>query len=382
MDKSNEDYSLSYAVSIVYMGFVLINIIPQIAKALNIELGVSSLIRVIIAIFLLLNLKIIIKRIDIKYIIIINIIIAIFLLNFMIINDKRYIKEYFVYFVGICVPLTTVIYCIKDYKILIDIMNRYSVIMGIIYGILIIVLGSKLANNKYSMGLSYALLIPALFMINAYWNSRKKIYICIFGILMVGILLYGSRGAIACMIVFVILNYIKKLYIEKKISTALSFGGLIIALGSTYKIILGYIIILLEKWSIESRTLNLLVQEGTYLSKREILYHRIWEEIISSPLSIRGISSDRFLLNTYPHNLFLELIYQFGVVLGGICVLGITAMFLYGLIYNKDKAMGELIMIFGCSSIVTLMLSRTFWTEYNFWVWVMLIISSINISKK
>ena len=123
---------------------------------------------------------------------------------------------------------------------------------------------------------------------------------------------------------------------------------------------------------INSRTLALLSYDIGHMSGRDKLYRFFLKEIFSHPLAIHGINGEQALGYNYPHNIILELLYQFGIVLGGLIIAAIIARAVKTLKashINKD-AKQQLEVIFLCASLPGLMISGTLWTQANFWIWL------------
>ena len=91
--------------------------------------------------------------------------------------------------------------------------------------------------------------------------------------------------------------------------------------------------------------------------------------IIENPFLVRGIASDRVWLNTYPHNLVLELLYQGGVILATPFIL-LIIFYVFRTFYSTKNEKNMLRFIFFCASIPQLMVSSSLWLSYSFWVWM------------
>ena len=102
------------------------------------------------------------------------------------------------------------------------------------------------------------------------------------------------------------------------------------------------------------------------------MYERIWVVFVQNPLALRGINSDYSVLGVYTHNLFLELLYEFGIIIGGSLCLYITIRIIRELLTFKSSAENEWYLMLMTISIPQLMVSHTVWTEWTFWVWIIL----------
>ena len=66
----------------------------------------------------------------------------------------------------------------------------------------------------------------------------------------------------------------------------------------------------------------------------------------------------------------MELLYQFGIILGGFILFLILLIF-FSSIYHKQKSPKDnLLFIFAIISVVHLMISGTLWESVEFWTWI------------
>ena len=126
---------------------------------------------------------------------------------------------------------------------------------------------------------------------------------------------------------------------------------------------------------VRSRTLLLFLQDGVHLSGRDIIYRGVMAEIIESPWLGIGIAGDRRVLSGgYTHNFFIELIGNFGFILGILVSVGIIILIIKALII-KDRDKYNLIIIWMSLGFVHLMVSGSYLTDINFWIFLGLMIS-------
>jgi len=83
----------------------------------------------------------------------------------------------------------------------------------------------------------------------------------------------------------------------------------------------------------------------------------------------------------------LELLYQFGIILGGFLVIFIFILFIFSVFRKQKTTLDNLVFTFAVISIVHLMVSSTLWQNVDFWVWIGLYLNQKkflrnNINKK
>lgn len=223
------------------------------------------------------------------------------------------------YLVLINLPTFLCIASIKNLKILKSVMLKISILIfltGIAY--LILLFFNFILFETYSMSISYYLLIPAL----VFASQKKKIYNLFFVLSCISILLIGSRGAVLIALFYFL--YLLIFNQEKSFLSKLLLSILIISLGFlNYK---GIILFIEKYFGFTSRTLNLLVEgKLTEDSGRNQIYEIIITEINEQKLFGHGLFADRRILENiyegnYTHNIFLEILLNFGIIFGFIII--------------------------------------------------------------
>lgn len=110
-----------------------------------------------------------------------------------------------------------------------------------------------------------------------------------------------------------------------------------------------------------------------YDDNRTYLFINFWQAILEKPLFGYGIMGDRAISESfaykpiYPHNIFLELSVDFGLVFGVIVMLVFLIAVLKGLISrNPDFKFGVIVLF--CSCFVKLLVSSSLWQDQMFFM--------------
>ena len=116
---------------------------------------------------------------------------------------------------------------------------------------------------------------------------------------------------------------------------------------------------------INSRTLSWMIGMDTDLdsSGRDVLYTLAINKIIENPLGY-GLFGDNILLGYYVHNLFLELLLNFGIIFGGLIVIFIIYGFIKSVINTKTVRIANIIVVY---SIMQLQFSNSYLYLGAFW---------------
>ncbi len=237
---------------------------------------------------------------------------------------------------------------------------------------------------EYSMGYSQALVFPTNVLISFYFkNDRKKltklVYLVLIATNVLSIIVFGSRGAIVSIVFFTIVLFIKSdnYDFNKKVQRIILILVSLLILFVLSKQILQFGIGILNKIGMSSRTLELLVSRGFLADNgRMDIWRVIIDKIKDSPFAIRGINADQLLQtgfyhnSNYAHNLFLELIYSFGILIGGILSVWFINKFIKTLRTNVQKDQEMIRCLFMSSFFPICIWSGSLWTDMYCWVWL------------
>ena len=135
------------------------------------------------------------------------------------------------------------------------------------------------------------------------------------------VLIAGCRGALVCYLSAILLYVIfsgSVSRIQKAVSILLLLL-MVVVISTFWDEILGIAIELLESMNIDSRTLTMLSNQSFFDdSGRSAIQKTIMDNIGFLP---KGLYYDRIVSGgSYAHNLFLELILEFGILLGGLMI--------------------------------------------------------------
>lgn len=264
---------------------------------------------------------------------IIFIIIYLFSIFFVLIrgeNTDWLFKSYILWTFAFWIPIGISAYSIIDYKVLYELSYKYSYLLTAILTIVFIKNIIYMTNEQamfYSMSFSYFSLIPALLHLSWYLNYKKRIVllIALFEILM--ILIIGSRGAILCLLSFIIFKFlVSNMSFTFKVSRFVFFTLIILLLYSNLNNLNEYLI---NNHNVRSRTLSYLTDsDKDMFSNRNPVWISAIQLIKKNPIIGYGLGGDYYPMvrmselidNSYTsssaHNGFLQLMMQFGIPIG------------------------------------------------------------------
>lgn len=327
------------------------------------------------------------KKYNSKIFIFFIIAILVVILNFLLFPHLKdiFMETSLVFFFSCSIPFALIL-LIHNFDVLYICLKKVSVIVSIcsLIPVIMVVLGQmSLFGEKlqYFMGYGYSCLVPALILFFEFWKGKKIIHLALFCFLLVSIILLGSRGPlfpIGLYVLYTVLNEsfvflkgVKKLTMKSTLLLAVSFFVmlfLIVLSDSLFSSLSSF----LSVNNISSRTINVLLDgDFTKLSGRESIYSVLLSEIENDFIAVRGINAEYLIIGIYAHNIVVEILYQFGCVLGGalLCLLLLCILRTLSALNSTAK---ELAVIFMISSICQLWNSGTLWTNHLFWVWIAL----------
>lgn len=204
--------------------------------------------------------------------------------------------------------------------------------------------------------------------------ENKKIDIILSVISLFALLIYGSRGALLTLCLLIGYMAWLKNKNTKKVIIGLVIGIILIIIGP-------YIVVemlnRLTNAGIESRTVKTMIS-GEFLasSSRLKIYKYLISVLKDNFLFGIGICGDRYYLPknfsgvdaSYAHNLLLELLLDYGVIIGTVIIILIVSILMKGFIREKDVYKKGFFSVFVFISVVQLMVSRSWLSEQNLFV--------------
>jgi hypothetical protein len=321
----------------------------------------------------------VLKRSGIKAIGIYGFSIFIFLIHFTIFPENRtYMTNLIFPFFFMSLPAFIYTLSIKDLRVFKTIMKKLGYIV-FIFGLLIgmLVFLGRTSVGAYSMSLSYYMLLPTILFLDELLDKFSLKTLVLVGISLLIILALGSRGAILCVIVFIILKFIRP---NSKRTYKRALGHFsIICVGVVALVFMEQILMsiynFLMRFGINSRSLILFTRENIYLTGRDRIYENVLSEILENPILGIGIAGDtRIIGNSYVHNFFIEVVGNFGVVLGSILSITVLLLIIKSLL-TKDTLKYNLFIIWLSLGFVHLMVSSSYLTDLKFWIFLGLVIN-------
>ncbi|MEI7723702.1 MAG: O-antigen ligase family protein [Bacteroidota bacterium] len=232
----------------------------------------------------------------------------------------------------------------------------------------------------FSYSMSSSVLLMAIFSIQ---NKKKlDIFLTVLGVIIVFI--SGARGALIGIIGgFVFYLLINFNFSIKKVFLMTLFIIFIIYLSANYLILIQYLNDYLLDKNITSRTIQLILREEMSNSGgRDVLFNKSWIAINDSFFIGNGMAGDRNILGVYTHNLFTELLLEYGFILGSVFIITLVIYLLKALFVKiKDEQYYIFIALFFTTGFLKLQFSFSYLMEPTFFMMLALAITLTNKNR-
>lgn len=308
-----------------------------------------------------------------------------------------------------CLPIMCFAYALDEYAHLWRLLDRYAdiiVLSGAIYAFL------TSEQYYYNMWLGYKLLLPMLVvMVRVFCQGLSLKSSISLLIAFITIFMKGSRGPLLVIIAFALMGiylyYVKKSKNREQIShEILSFNlsGVVLLNAVSALIILSALnaemisVILsdiLQEYGYSVRLLKIVGSGGALLSGsgREDILHAVFQLLSESPWLGFGIGGDcvaisktlypaAYAVSTglYAHNIFLEILLHYGIVIGGLFnFLFILSLSIIAIRINQFSPEGKLFFILLVFCCIQGILSGTYLSNTLFWLLLGLILKKVRI---
>lgn len=211
---------------------------------------------------------------------------------------------------------------------------------------------------------------------------------------LVFIAMKGSRSAFLCAFAFIPIAFFFSGLVSKKGRQLLFL--LLLVVGILGIVFFKQIVELLVKMFPNSRTILLLVDGFSADSGRFAIWKYFIDDLNTKPFIFRGLFADRYSYSAYikrpldptnyPHDFFVEVLYQFGYVFGGILLLLLLVLVIRTAIVLNNKrfqncSLSFLFWFFFVASIIRLTITSSYVTTFEFYAFLA-IAFKINVLSK
>jgi len=203
------------------------------------------------------------------------------------------------------------------------------------------------------MNRAYQILPNAMLAFNYAFDS-KKLWAWASSICSVIYLLsLGTRGPFLILLLYFVIKLFMTMWVNKRkrnlMLGACGFTFAVFAIPGMFDGLINMLVSLLSKLGLSTRILELL-QEGTvisYTSGRDEIFEKAFEKVAEHPIRGYGVYGEWPWTGWNVHNLYIELIVHFGIILGPILLIWMLNM-VFKAIKTPNSCSKDLIVIFFC----------------------------------
>lgn len=231
-------------------------------------------------------------------------------------------------------------------------------------------IGVSGGESDHNMTAAYTLLPHVLLCIVAVFRKFKlwKLCIAIIGCLI--LLSYGTRGPIACLMLFIVTYVVLLRGIHWK--DIIILGGVFILIFVFFDQIMTFLLYLIgDSMGMSTRVLDRFINNN--IAEDEI---RNW--IISTLMShLRdenqlfgyGLLGSYNITGGYPHNFFVEILFSFGYFVGGLLI-ALLCYYSFKAFKNSSIEERAFFLVLLCSGFMHLMFSGSFVYDADFYIFI------------
>ncbi|KGR76201.1 O-antigen ligase family protein [Ureibacillus manganicus] len=248
-----------------------------------------------------------------------------------------------------------------------------------------ILVSGQIEEIEY-MRFGYALL-PTLLVVLYLFKEGNKVLngsIIISSFLM--IFIFGSRGPLVGLVIFILIllfiNKSMKFHTKVFAFIGLSFSFVYLFFMNGLIQLLNYLYFDLGFDTYSIAKLRMMVIDGLAESSsgRDYLYQSFMHLISENPVFGNGIGITNKLWDVTPHNIFLQILLEFGIVGMFVCVIcGIPFLYFLLKIQSTDNELFILFSIIFSVSFGRLLVSSDLWLRPEFWMFLSMTINSFLI---
>lgn len=234
--------------------------------------------------------------------------------------------------------------------------------------------GMTLDDN---MDFAYKVLPSVLVIYSWLFTQQKKKVAIVFSVIgTIFLLLQGTRGPLFCLAFFICLMIYKK----HGLGMAFVRVGVIVMVAlllfnlPIVQLKLVELTDSIDSSGYSSRFIRMTLDgDLSDANGRDAIKETLIEEIKENPIKIRGMFADRqatqglvdreysmgYENGTYAHSLWIEIIYQWGVILGG-ALLMVLFWLVFKIVIKSEKSDSYIIILFVCTGFVPLFMSGSY----------------------
>lgn len=274
---------------------------------------------------------------------------------------------------------------IRNQPSVVELLTKLSLISVVINLLFYIVRGISFDAEWESLQyLPYMLLPHLLILTRSVFEMFKPFRFAVLFAGFVFIMFLGNRGSIVCYLLYLLLLIIHKVFTAKKWKVIAPLCIVVIAL---YLLIFtnfydDFTLFLYNKaleYGLSTRVILLLRKDFgivSFDSNRLFLQSKLFKSILERPFFGHGLTGDFSIIGGYSHNIFIELLVEFGIVGGGVLIVLFIINFLLAIKKSTSWENKSFLLMMCCFAFVKLLISETYLDQPSFFFFLGLIVGT------
>lgn len=310
-----------------------------------------------------------------------------------------FLSNFFVFGSRVVIILLFVEFLIKSFSLVIigsfsfnsDYLKKYFFTLSLVNffaltSIVILGLVESIGYMRFGYAMLPTVLVSIYALYNKHGNKYKWIIIAVSSFLL--IIIYGSRGPLLGLLIFIFITLLFNVKLQKIkrlrlfVFLIISYCLLFVFNGFIRSLDFLYYNLNLRTYSIVK--LRMMFEEGLTESSsgRDSIYNNFLNQIEENPIFGNGVGISQELWGITPHNMVLQILLEFGVIgLGISLVLGIIMIYVLYSIRKFNNDLFLLLTIILSVSLGRLLVSSDIWLRQELWLFISLSINSYLSSK-
>lgn len=254
---------------------------------------------------------------------------------------------------------------------MVDLMGKVSCLAVLVESLFVYyyLRGSDLQRND-DMSRAYFILLNVLLVIN-YAFSKKNLVAIVFSV--IGILFLASMGTRGPVIIT--LAFIACKIFQASMGKGHGFVAVLVVLALIWFVnsdywnaFLFFTKGIIESLGLSTRVIDLAIQDETltYLSERDEIANLVISKIKERPLTGWGVYGEWQFNGWSAHNMYLEILDHYGVILGGVMIIWILFINIKAFLASKETPVRGLVLLFACFCLVRGIFGGGFLTSPTF----------------
>lgn len=308
--------------------------------------------------------------------------------------NSQYYEEYAMFFrqlLIVFIPCGVLLAQVYDFSNAFQILRKYA-----LYGSVVMMASLALGYMHYWEYQYWGVqLSPFILILFANYKSKRRGIDLIFFLVDSVLILLGGRQSFVVVVVAGFILYVfdnrKKSRRMLAISATVVIGGILLISG-LYTYIFQGLSNLTNALGLHMEALERIADGKLFdTSTRDIIYEYSFLTILSNGAKVSGLLADRYYLRNfgqytswilYPHNIYLELLVDFGAVLGTIISILLTISVVRHMFIKGEEQRKRVGIVLCMLTMVRLFVSSSFVIEGNFYIMLGFLLGGYGFSHR